>query len=76
MKNVVLALIIILTIYTLIVAITRADQVLENRLELVEEREDSFTYRDKLNSHVYVVPKNHLWGGVEDGVIPRPLSEL
>mgnify|MGYP001011242605 FL=1 len=60
MKNVVLALIIILTIYTLIVAITRADQVLENRLELIEEREDSFTYRDKLNSHVYVVPKNHL----------------
>jgi hypothetical protein len=60
MKNVVLALIIILTIYTLVIAITRADQVLENRLELIEEREDSFTYRDKLNSHVYVVPKNHL----------------
>jgi|GEM_PF-4538597 len=60
MKNVVLALIIILTIYTLVVAITRADQVLENRLELIEEREDSFTYRDKLNSHIYVVPKNHL----------------
>lgn len=60
MKNVVLALIIILTIYTLVIAITRADQVLENRLELIEEREDSFTYRDKLNSHIYVVPKNHL----------------
>lgn len=60
MKNVVLALIIILTIYTLIVAITRADQVLENRLELIEEREDSFTYRDTKNGHVYVVPKNHM----------------
>lgn len=34
--------------------------ILEQRLELIEEREDCYTFKDKVSKYEYVVPKNQL----------------
>ncbi len=62
MSKVLMVIFTIMIIYVLAITSMRVARlpILEQRLELIEEREDCYTFKDKVSKYEYVVPKNQL----------------